>query len=378
MHNRVIIILPSPVAKAETFIKALVLNLKNTENCTYDFIYPGYILNKNKIFSILKVPFYFSNIVRYINSSKEHTILKKVFRTYIDLDILTNSHVKVLHYLFANLAVGRENLARSIGAKTSIGLRGYDITFYALNHPNAYGKDYWSCVDFIQTNSQDLYNWAIHWGAYKSIPVTTINAAVNDYYIKKAEDIEVKENLEQINFVFVGRLHWKKGLDTLFRTFIEYLKMNSATLVIIGDGPEMEKLNFLIEKYQLKSSVQLMGRLLQSDILKIFDESDVLLAPSIQEGCSNVVLEAQSRGLYCVVSDAEGMNEVLENNVTGKICNTLDVNQWINAIEDYRGLQYDKRKKSALYSVDRIANKFTRTKQIREWNEYFKLIFSSF
>ena len=377
MHNKVIIILPSPISKAETFIKALALNLINTEQITYDFIYPSNKINVNKIFAILKVPIYFLNILRYINSSEEGFILKKAFRSYINLEVLTSSKVKVVHYLFANLAVGRENLAKSIGAKTSIGLRGYDITFYALNHQNAYSKDYWASVDFIQTNSRDLYNWALRWGACASTPVTTINAAVNDDYIKSTVDIQVKENLEQVNLVFVGRLHWKKGLDTLFRTFIEYLKMNSASLVIIGDGPEKEKLNFLIEKYQLKSSVQLMGRLMQSDILKIFDESDILLAPSIQEGCSNVVLEAQSRGLYCVVSDAEGMNEVVENNVTGKICNTLDVNQWINAIEDYRGLQYDKRKKSALYSVDRIANKFTRTKQINEWNEYFKAICSN-
>jgi colanic acid/amylovoran biosynthesis glycosyltransferase len=232
-------------------------------------------------------------------------------------------------------------------------------------------------VDFIQTNSQDLYNWALHWGAYKSIPVTTINAAVNDSYIKKIEDIKVKENLERVNLVFVGRLHWKKGLDTLLRIFIEYLKMNSARLTVIGDGPELEKLKFLIEKYQLKNSVMLLGRLSQSDILKLFDESDILLAPSIQEGCSNVVLEAQSRGLYCIVSDAEGMNEVVENNETGKICNPWDKNEWIQAIEEYRELEYESRKKKAIYGVSRITNKFSRSKQISEWNEYFKVICSN-
>jgi len=347
MQNKVIIILPSPISKAETFIKALALNLIKTQNITYDFIYPNYKIQLNKIFSILKSPFYLVEILRYINSSRERIILKKVFRAYINLEVLTSSHVKVVHYLFANLTVGRENLARSIGAKTSIGLRGYDITFYALNHPNAYSKYYWANVDFIQTNSQDLYNWALRWGASESTPVTIINAAVNDAFIKDTVVTDVKENLKHVDFVFVGRLHWKKGLDILFRIFNEFQKSNSAYLTIIGDGPELEKLNFLIEKYQLKNSVRLLGRLNQVDILKIFDESDILLAPSIQEGCSNVVLEAQSRGLYCVVSDAEGMNEVIENNVTGKICNPWDENEWIQAIEEYCELEYESRKKKS-------------------------------
>jgi colanic acid/amylovoran biosynthesis glycosyltransferase len=282
-----------------------------------------------------------------------------------------------VHYLFANLTVGRENLARSIGAKTSIGLRGYDITFYALNHPNAYSKYYWEHVDFIQTNSQDLYNWALHWGASASIPVITINAAVNDAFIRNTEDLVIKQNLKHVNFVFVGRLHWKKGLDALFRIFKAFQKRNSSNLVVIGDGPEMEKLKFLIEKYQLKENVQLLGSLNQVDILKIFDESDILLAPSIQEGCSNVVLEAQSRGLYCVVSDAEGMNEVIENNVTGKICDAWNENEWLSGIEEYCDLEYESRKKKALYGVNRIADKFSRSNQISEWNEYFKVICSN-
>jgi colanic acid/amylovoran biosynthesis glycosyltransferase len=377
MHNRVIIILPSPISKAETFIKALTQNLIKTQDITYDFVYPSYKLNLNKIFSILKSPFYLVNILRYIDSSRERIILKKLFRAYINLGVLTSSHVKVVHYLFANLAVGRENLAKSIGAKTSIGLRGYDITFYALNHPNAYGKDYWANVNFIQTNSQDLYNWALHWGAIASIPVKTINAAVNDAFIRNTEDIVVKEKLKHVNFVFVGRLHWKKGLDILFRIFNEFQKSNSAYLTVIGDGPELEKLKFLIEKYQLKNSVRLLGRLNQIDILKIFDESDILLAPSIQEGCSNVVLEAQARGLYCIVSDAEGMNEVVENNLTGKICDTWNENEWLSGIEEYCDLEYESRKKKAIYGINRIAHKFSRSKQINEWNEYFQVICSN-
>jgi hypothetical protein len=71
------------------------------------------------------------------------------------------------------------------------------------------------------------------------------------------------------------------------------------------------------------------------------------------------------------------MNEVIENNVTGKICDAWNENEWLSGIEEYCELEYESRKKKALYGVNRIADKFSRSKQISEWNEYFKVICSN-
>ncbi len=355
----------------ETFIKALILGFREKKKIDIITIYPSTKLTKNKFFSIIRVPIYLTRVLLFLKGNQNKNPFKKMIQVYINLEILTSRKIDVVHYLFSNLAVGRENLADIIGAKNSIGLRGYDITFYAINHPEVYSELFWNSIDSIQTNSQDLYQWALKWGASLKTPVSTINAAVDDSFILPIENKSVKASINQINLVFVGRLHWKKGLDMLIKVFVKLFKSHNAKLVIIGEGPEREKLQFLISKFELRESVTITGKLEQTEILKKLDESDILLAPSIQEGCSNVVLEAQARGVFCIVSDAEGMNEVIEDQKTGVICEMWEDQLWIEAILEYVSLNQNTRKEIAEYSINRVSKNFTRSKQIEKWENYF-------
>jgi glycosyltransferase involved in cell wall biosynthesis len=97
----------------------------------------------------------------------------------------------------------------------------------------------------------------------------------------------------------------------------------------------------------------------------------------LQEGCSNVVLEAQARGLYCVVSESEGMKEVVENGVTGKICERFADLELLQAIQDYQKIEYNERLIIAQYAVRRIKQDFNREKQIEEWSNYFQSLCSN-
>jgi colanic acid/amylovoran biosynthesis glycosyltransferase len=291
----------------------------------------------------------------------------------VNAEIMLQRNVSAIHYLFANNAIGRLEFSEVLGAKTSIGLRGYDITFYPINHPDTYGEKFWSKIDSIQYNSEDLYNWAKIWGANSQTPKTKITAAVNNEYIKNEIEVKVKIDITVIKLVFIGRLHWKKGIDSLFRV-MELLRKDGIdfSFDIIGDGPEMEKCRFMAKLLGIEAKVILHGKLSQDKIIKILDECDVLVAPSLQEGCSNVVLEAQARGLYCVVSESEGMNEVVEADVTGKICKRFSDKDILSAILEYQQKTYDERMKIAKHSIKRIYNDFSRKKQLKEWAEYFE------
>ena len=146
---------------------------------------------------------------------------------------------------------------------------------------------------------------------------------------------------------------------------------------IVGDGPEIEKVKFLITLLNIEQCVNLHGRISQPEIISFMDKADILIAPSLQEGCSNVVLEAQARGLYCVVSEAEGMEEVLENGVTGVICERFDDDALAKAVREYTAREYMDRLKLAQYTNRRIFSNFSREKQIKEWQNYFDKLCSS-
>lgn len=372
--KQIIVVLPSKKKNLETFLNELV-NAKMDETLDYNlnFIYPSTSLSPHKIKNLLILFLLPLRTFKYFKKIKKLSILKRFSRIYMNAEIIRQSRVSAIHYLFANNAIGNLELSEILGAKTSIGLRGYDITFYPLNHPDSYTLDFWSKIHSIQYNSDDLYNWALHWGASSQTPKTKITAAVNNEYIKNEIEVKVKTDITVIKLVFIGRLHWKKGIDSLFRV-MELLRKDGIdfSFDIIGDGPEMEKCRFMAKLLGIEDKVILHGKLSQDKIIKILDECDVLVAPSLQEGCSNVVLEAQARGLYCVVSESEGMNEVVEADVTGKICKRFSDEDILSAILEYQQKTYDERMKIAKHSIKRIYNDFSRKKQLKEWAEYFE------
>lgn len=376
----VIIILPSQPDKLETFIKELILNKKQIEdNIELNFIYPSSYFSLYKSFSLICLLSKPLRIIKYLKSLKRLTLMKKLWRVYLNSEILADNNVEAIHYLFANNAIGKLELSEVLGAKTSIGLRGYDITFYPLNHPDSYNTNFWSKIDSIQYNSDDLYKWALNWGANPQTAKTKITAAVNNGFIKNKIEVKVKPDISTIKLIFIGRLHWKKGIDSFFRV-MELLRKDGInfSLDIIGDGPEMEKCRFMVKTLGLENNVSLHGKLSQEKMIEHLDDADILLAPSLQEGCSNVVLEAQARGLYCVVSESEGMKEVVEHGVTGRICGRFEDLELLQAIRDYQKVEYNERLRIAEYTVNRIGRDFNREKQIKEWRNYFKSLCSNF
>lgn len=352
--------------------------MDETLDYNLNFIYPSTSLSPHKIKNLLILFLSPLRTFKYFKKTKKLSILKRFSRIYVNAEIIRQSRVSAIHYLFANNAIGNLELSEILGAKTSIGLRGYDITFYPLNHPDSYNTNFWSKIDSIQYNSDDLYNWALYWGANPQTQKTKITAAVNNEFIKNEVEVSVRPDIKVIKLIFIGRLHWKKGIDSLFRV-LELLRENAIdfSFDIIGDGPEMEKCRFMMKLLGLDNKITLHGKLSQYKIINLLDDADILLAPSLQEGCSNVVLEAQARGLYCVVSESEGMNEVVENGVTGRICSRFSDLEILKAIQEYQKVEYHERLSLAGYTVNRIRRDFNREKQIEEWRNYFNKLCSN-
>ena len=373
--KKVLIILPSRYDKLETFLKMLVDNLTLSRSTKFYFAHNSPRLDLIKFVTIIKLVFNLRKLISYyFTLDKSSTILQKLKNIYLNSNSLIYDKLDVIHFSFSNLAVSSFTIGKIYNAYVSIGLRGYDITYFPLNHPNCYSVDYWKNIDFMQTNSDDLYRCALRWGAHRELPFFKITAAVNDEFVLEMEKVKIKQNFDKrpVEILFIGRLHWKKGIESLIRLLlISNTKEIDLRLTIIGDGLELEKLNYLIWKYDLYKQITLLGRLSQMEILSVIDETDIVIAPSIQEGCSNVVLEAQARGKFCIVSDAEGMNEVILNNETGFMFEEFNEAEILNLILKYITCNVQERTVISIRSIERIRKHFLRSKQIQEWEYYF-------
>lgn len=100
----------------------------------------------------------------------------------------------------------------------------------------------------------------------------------------------------------VGRFMEQKNhlfLLDIFKCFHE-LNPNSI-LVLVGDGPLKEVIQNRIENLNLKGSVRMLG--VRSDVGDIMMGMDLLVFPSKYEGLPVTLVEAQTTGLPCVISD---------------------------------------------------------------------------
>lgn len=112
-------------------------------------------------------------------------------------------------------------------------------------------------------------------------------------------------NLDNQDIVYchVGRFVEQKNHIYLIKLFYEIHKRNPHTrLILIGDGPDFNKINELVQKLSLDDSVVFLG--VVKNVEKYYFMSDVFLLPSLHEGLPVVAIEAQATGLMCFLSDS--------------------------------------------------------------------------
>src|SRR5690606_18451699 len=81
-----------------------------------------------------------------------------------------------LHFGIATMGIDRENVAKAVGAKVSISIRGYDVSIFPLTRQNVYHR-LWNAVEKVHTISEDLYQTALALGLPSTVPVRKIMPA---------------------------------------------------------------------------------------------------------------------------------------------------------------------------------------------------------
>lgn len=140
-------------------------------------------------------------------------------------------------------------------------------------------------------------------------------------FLRKDEAIKFFE--EKINvdlkdkFIIgsIGRLDYQKNYEFLIEIFPEILKIKeNAVCVIIGDGPEKEKLKKLIQRLNLKNKIFLLGDI--KDASRYLKGFDLFILPSRYEGFSITLIEALFVEIPILTSDVGGNKEIIgEKNV---------------------------------------------------------------
>lgn len=176
---------------------------------------------------------------------------------------------------------------------------------------------YYQSFDTAVCVSQNVKDSFVRLFGSKPEAVVLYNVNNEKEIITKASEFPVSKSACG-NLIALGRLTPQKSFDRLLQA-CALLKQNGYDfhLRILGEGPERQKLESLIQDLHLVDSVSLIG--FQSNPYPYVDAADLVVCSSIYEGLSTVITEALILGKPVVTTPCTGMKELLGDSQFGLI-----------------------------------------------------------
>jgi|TARA_B110000093_G_scaffold50322_1_gene53878 N-acetyl-alpha-D-glucosaminyl L-malate synthase BshA len=250
------------------------------------------------------------------------------------VDVVKHEHLDLLHVHYAIPHASAAYMAKKILAEEDIHipvvttLHGTDITLL--------GKD---------ASFEPVISFAIN----KSDRVTAVSSSLkNDTYklFGVNKDIEVIPNfirMDQANYLpneelrqsyapngekiiaHISNFRPVKRIPDIIEVFNKVRKEVKAKLVLVGDGPDRNKVSQMCREYGICDDVLLVGKLKNpTEVLSI---ADLFMLPSEQESFGLAALEAMAAGVPVVSSNTGGIPELNRHGVSGMMSNVGDIEE---------------------------------------------------
>lgn len=157
-----------------------------------------------------------------------------------------------------------------------------------------------------------------------------------EYRREIRNELNIKDN--QIVLGNIARFSIEKNQEFLINVINEFKENQKYVLILVGDGPEKNKIEEMIENLNLKDRVKLLG--IRQDNYKIIQAIDIFLLPSLFEGLPITAIEAQVSGCNCIISDNITDEVVINNTCKEK----LKPDMWKKLIEKMQIVENEERK----------------------------------
>lgn len=279
---------------------------------------------------------------------------KRLFLDMLYYMPLLLAKADILHVQWATYISKRELIFDFFKDRVILSLRGTHINYTPVVKPEiaALYREEFPKVWRYHAVSNAIADKASMYGADRST-IKTIYSYVNEEVL--SAEIKPKQHSGKLNIISVGRFFWNKGYSYAFDAIYK-LKQTGLDfqyhLIAKGDVPD--HIRFQLQQMGIEEHVNIINGLPHKEVLAAIQQADVMLLPSIDEGIANVVLEAMAVGTVAVSTDCGGMEEVIEDGISGFVVKVRDADAMANAINKVAAMSDDAYYNMALKAKERI------------------------
>lgn len=287
-----------------THVAEIVKRIKdNTIILTGNSKKSGYEIEKNQKFFHIPVLISIQDLY-FINHFGSYKKVKKVIEEQ-KIDLI---HMHGPLFTFCNKTIKKSNKPIVFTTHYVIDFKGNKfLSFFYKKLIKHITKKTAKKVDKIICVNKEYISQYIKWGIKEDKIVYIPNGIDTKKFSPGKSDIKKKLKCKNL-LIFWGRLGYQKNIQMLIKAF-KNIKTKDTKLVIIGKGPDMNKLKNLSNE-----NVIFTGYLSDKDLLNYARGADIAILPSRAESWGLVIGEAMACKLPVISSNVGMAKELLGNN----------------------------------------------------------------
>lgn len=164
---------------------------------------------------------------------------------------------------------------------------------------------------------------------------TVIPNGVDPEAIDQNAYSQLDSDLTQKTLLSVSNLFPSKGIEYNLSALARLTgKYPEVKYLIIGDGPERGHLENLSRELGISKQVEFLGQLPHQQVMSYMAACDIFSLPSWQEGFGIVYLEAMAHGVPVIGCQGEGIEDFVEDSVTGYLVKPRDLDDLVNVLDN--------------------------------------------
>lgn len=219
--------------------------------------------------------------------------------------------------------------AKLFGKRVAVFIHGFNKDNIPNLNIKSITKDLNKC-EAIFVLAQDFANTMRSWGV--TVPIYLTTTKVDDRLLDNFS-IETKDYSTK-NILFLARVEEAKGIyTTLDAVKILQEKNPEITLRVAGSGNELEKAKEYARQNNIKADF--LSTVSGEPLIKEFINANIYILPSHSEGMPTTVLEAMAFGLPVISRPVGGLCDFFENGKMGQLIESLDPQEYADAIDKY-------------------------------------------
>ena len=130
------------------------------------------------------------------------------------------------------------------------------------------------------------------------------------------KDLNISKN--DVVVLFVGRVAEEKSVDFLINNHVNIVKKNkNCKLLIVGDGPDLEKYKKLAKKNKIENNIIFTGKVKWDETPIYYNLADIFVTASHTETQGLTVIEAMAASVPVVALNDESFRNTVIDGLTG-------------------------------------------------------------